>query len=301
MRVLLTGANGFIGSHLGDEIIKLGWEIIATHRSNSDLSNTSRFSSCTKWVNIDNQNWQEQVIALNPQIIIHCAWIGVSTADRDNVAIQLQNLQFIGDLLQISKVCEVLKFIGMGSQAEYGTISEIVNENYPVAPNNAYGIVKDASHQIIKNYCTSINTKWFWLRLFSFFGEREPDTWLIPSIIKKAQRGESIDTTLGEQQYAYLYVKDLAVAICKLAKSNVESDLFVISARNTIALKDLIAKVRDMVNPICHINYGAIPYRPNQSMIIKGDSSKFERIFGDIELTDFDQRLRIIVDQALTT
>lgn len=300
MRVLLTGANGFIGSHVGDEIVKLGWEIIATHRSNSDLTNTCNFAPTTKWINIEKIDWKEKVIEFNPQIIIHCAWIGVNEEERNNIAIQLQNLLFVGDLLHISKVCKVSKFIGLGSQAEYGTISEIVNESYPVAPNSAYGITKDATHQIIKNYCTIINTKWFWLRLFSFFGERQPKTWLIPSIAKKAQIGESIDTTFGEQQYAYLYVKDLAVAICKLAKSNIDSDLFVISARKTIKLKDLIAKIRDLGNPNCKINYGSIPYRPNQSMIIKGDSSKFERIFGDLEVTDFDQRLRIIVDQVLT-
>lgn len=299
MRVLLTGANGFIGSHLGEEMHNLGWELIATKRSISNLSNAKSFVSHVKWVNVDNSDWKNEVVKLAPQIIIHCAWIGVSAENRNDINTQFQNIQFLGELLDIARICKVNKFIGLGSQAEYGTITSVADETYPVEPNTAYGIAKVASYEIIRHYCANFNIKWYWLRLFSFYGEREPDSWLIPSIVKRSQKGEAIDTTLGEQQYAYMYVKDLAIAICKLVKSNIESNLFVISARKTTMLKDLICSIRDQVNPNCQINYGSIPYRPNQSMIIKGDSSKFERIFGEIELTDFEQRLRIVVDKIL--
>lgn len=301
MKVLLTGANGFIGSHVGSQMNQLGWEIMATHRTDSNLSNSSSFASAATWINIDNSEWKRGVIEFCPDVIVHCAWIGVSVRSRDDINTQLLNLKLIGELLEIAKICKIKKIVGLGSQAEYGEIDQVVDENYPVKPNSAYGMAKLASYEIIKHYCSNHNIKWYWLRLFSFFGENEPESWLIPSIVGKALKGSAIDTTLGEQQYAYLYVKDLAVAICKLVDSDIDPGLFVISAHSTIKIKDLIGKIRDMVNPECEVNFGAIPYRVNQSMLIKGDSAKFEKLFGKIERSDFDLQLMKVVNHIVMT
>ena len=290
MRILLTGATGFLGSHIAESLLTDKYEILALKRPTSKYENLS-FSHSILWVDI--VGWEKQVLEFSPSIIIHTAWIGVSSEGRNNWSSQLDNIDFLSQLLELARLCGNCKFISLGSQAEYGNFSGKIDENYSVNPTNVYGFVKVSVQRMLQSFCEIHNICWYWLRVFSVFGERESEKWLIPSIIKGIlQREQEIDCTMGQQKYSYLYVKDFAEAVKKIVKSDGNySGVYNISSNNPIKLKTLLEMIKEKTNPNFQLNYGALPYRSGQSMHMEGDTSKFQSQFGDIVLSDFENKL----------
>jgi dTDP-D-glucose 4,6-dehydratase len=101
-----------------------------------------------------------------------------------------------------------------------------------------------------------------------------------------------MDLTLGEQNYAYMYIKDFADTICKIINMSVPSGVYNISASETITLKALVMKIRDIINPGFKLNFGSIAYRDNQSMHIEGDTEKLYSVIGKQNQTDFNVALQ---------
>ena len=203
-RVLITGITGFLGSQIAESLLNNGYQLIAIKREASDLWRCENIVSDVKWVNIID-NWEEIIVGFSPQIIVHSAWEGVTALERDDFEKQFNNLSFLLKLLQIAKLSNTEKFIAFGSQAEYGNFSGIISEDYDPKPMTAYGLSKNIVSQTIKLFCEKNNIDWFWLRLFSFFGEKEASNWFIPTLINNIIDNISMDMTPGEQRYAYLY------------------------------------------------------------------------------------------------
>jgi nucleoside-diphosphate-sugar epimerase len=300
-RILITGISGFLGSQIAKNLILQGHELIATKRTNSILWRCKDYDKKVTWININEDNWQSNILEFHPEIIIHTAWSGVSATDRDDWDIQLSNIEFTLKLLQIAKKCKLKKFIGFGSQAEYGNISGIVDENYPLNPNSAYGSSKISVSQIINNFCSINEINWYWFRLFSFFGELESSTWFIPTLIDKISSQEKMDMTPGEQKYAYMYVGDLASIIVKTIEIDISSGIYNISSKSVISLLELTNKILEIIKPTeSKINFGAIPYRPNQSMHIQGSIAKLEKELGEkIDELDLNDSLSKVVNYRL--
>jgi nucleoside-diphosphate-sugar epimerase len=298
-RVLVTGISGFLGSQIAQKLYDNGFELIALKRNNSVMSRCNDFSENMKYVNIS-ENWEQKVIELNPQIIIHSAWEGVGAQERDNWEIQTNNLQFTLKLLSIAKEVNAEKFISFGSQAEYGYFSGSIDENYVIEPKSAYGLNKYLCSQTVKVFCEQNNIDWYWLRLFSFFGEKESINWFIPSLIKNISENKPMDMTPGEQRYAYMYIGDLAEIICNLIKSTASSGIYNLSSKNSVSLKEIVEKIIKIIKPLkSQVNFGAMPYRDNQPMLIQGEVSKLEREIGEFNETSFDTNLKKVVEHII--
>ena len=291
-KILLTGATGFLGSHIAESLTDNGFELFALKRENSDCWRCEEFYDKIKWIIIDNESlWKDEVIKSGASVIVHSAWLGVEAQDRDNLEIQVQNLEFIHSLLEISKKLRVKKFISLGSQAEYGCTNVEVDECTATNPITAYGVTKIASLGMIESYCSENNIQWIWMRLFSIFGEKEGKSWLIPNLISKMKVNSSIDFTIGEQKYAYLYVKDFVEIIIRTINMNVDSGIYNVSSNQVLPLKDVIQKIGNIVNPEFKLNFGVLPYRNNQSMHIQGNMTKLFKQIGVFQFSNFDEAI----------
>ena len=295
--ILLTGATGFLGSQIADVLVNNDIQLVALKRKNSDCYRCNSFKNKINWVDIDAEGyWKGKVINLRPTHIIHCAWIGVEAHERNNIKTQIQNISFLSDLLEISRVMKLIQFISLGSQAEYGILNSKVSEDSIVKPVSSYGATKVASQQILRTFCNSNKIKWIWLRLFSFIGEYENKNWLIPSLIDNIIKGKVMDMTAGEQKYSYMFAKDFALIILKIINSNVESGVYNVSGDELISLKELVNLIGEKLNFSPKINWGALPYRLNQSMHIEGNTSELKNQIGDYKLTSISNTLdRVII------
>lgn len=292
-RILITGITGFLGSHIAEYLINNQVEVIGLKRVNSNIWRCRSFESKVSWVNIhDDDSYREKLSGMKFDTIIHCAWMGVEAVDRDNWNQQVKNIDFLVSLFDVAKAVGVKKIIFLGSQAEYGNINCKVDEGKPPRALNAYGGIKLGSMAILKAFCELNDISWIWLRLFSIFGERENSSWLIPSLVRNMLNTEKMDLTAGEQIYAYLYVKDFAAIVKKIVDHPVESGVYNISSNECRTIRSLIENVRDIVKPNFELNFGALSYRPNQSMHMEGDISKIFSQIGEVQFTNFNVALR---------
>lgn len=293
--ILITGITGFLGCHLGQLIVSGNYRVVATRRSNSNLKNCLEFQEQVKWVNIEEDDWKEQIIDLKPTIVVHAAWLGVAASDRDDWELQSKNIAFLQNLLYIAQKSQTTKVIGLGSQAEYGFIETLVDESHSLKPVSAYGAVKVVCAHLMKAFCVEQKIHWYWLRVFAVFGEKEGEGWLIPKVIKTiaAKQTSSMPFSPGEQKYAYLYIRDLAIAVKKvLDYIPDQSGIYNMSADNPLPLKEIIIMIRDTMAPGFGLEFGALSYRQNQSMMIGGNMSLFKSVFGNLHTTTLEESIR---------
>lgn len=302
--ILITGITGFLGCHIGKLLSEDGYKIIATKRKLSNLNNCLEFKETIIWIDIDEANWKENIISQQPQIIIHAAWIGVEANERTNWNLQVQNIFFLQEILEIANLSRTRRIIGLGSQAEYGYIDTIVTENHPLEPTTAYGAVKIVVSQLLKNFSIQQSIEWYWLRVFSVFGEKESTKWLLPNVITTIAESSynSMDFSLGKQRYAYLYVKDFSNAVKKIVENNQDnSGIYNISALIPVTIESVITTIKNSIRPEFVLNFGALPYRPNQSMLIAGNTTEYNQIFGEIDTTPLEQAIKSTIQFYTTT
>ena len=276
MNIVITGATGFLGSHIVSEAKKNGHNVFSLKHSAIDSS-------------------RPLLEAFAPDILVHCGWGGVSAADRNDSKLQADNIAISKRIIALFPFKQI---IGLGRQDEYGNINSIVNESQPLQPISEYAKAKIAFCNHLSNYAEQNRISWQWLRIFNMYGTGQAPNWLIPSVIKKCITGEkSMQTTLGEQQYAYLFADDFAKAVVSMFGQKGKNGIFNISSSKPLPLRHIFEQIKKLTKASIQFEFGAIPYRPNQSMMICGDSSKFTASFGNFEKTDFAEGLQMVIEE----
>jgi UDP-glucose 4-epimerase len=288
-KILITGITGFIGSQIAELLVQYNFKVIGLKRRHSDIWRCEEFKEKIIWVDVDcEDDYKKHLENIGFEILIHCAWIGVESNERGMWDLQLKNLTFISELLQISRKVNVKKIIVLGSQSEYGQIEGKISEAHPTNPLNAYAAIKLACLELTKNFASINDIKWIWIRVFSLFGEKEGNNWLIPNTLNSIKNNDKLELTHGEQKYAYLYIKDFAEVVYKIIDKHVDSGVYNVSSVNSISIKSLVTQIRDLVNPEFELKFGTLEYRKNQSMQIEGDMKKLEDQIGEMHFTDFN-------------
>lgn len=301
--ILISGVTGFLGSHIAEELIGKGYSVVALKRKSSDLWRCKSFINAIYWIDCDDLIQAEKDIKkYNPDILIHCAWGGVSASERENLVEQEKNLTFLVNLLCVVKNTTISKIIALGSQAEYGHFEGSVDENHACRPNSAYGTTKICASIILKSFAKANNIEWYWIRIFSVFGPREEKNWLIPATINNLLVKKEMNLTSCEQKYDYLYVKDFACGILSIVECEKDqSGIYNMSRGSCIQLKEIMTFLELNLSPeqkLLHI--GSLPYRPNQVMHMEGNSNRFFSAFGFQPMNDIFEELKITIEYYKT-
>lgn len=290
MKIFVTGATGFIGSYLVKNLLSEGHELLCLKRETSNLFRLEKVAHEINWVNTSNQ-WEQSFKDFKPEAVFNLAWDGVSSVDRVIWKKQAANIELQQTLLDLSLDCGVKKFIGIGSQSEYGDFEGVVDEQYPVNPKTAYAAVKVACFDLLKAFCEMNHIQWYWFRVFPLFGPYESDRWLIPSLIKTILTKDSMDLTPGEQKLPYLYVGECAKALSSPLKADARSGVYNVCADNAQPLRELVTKIKNAINPDFKLNFGALPYRYGQSMLMGGNTQALQTNLYQLDTSSFTERL----------
>lgn len=300
MKVFITGASGFIGSYVFRKLIHEGHSVLAMKRPTTDLWRVADVAQKAEWIE-ESVSFDEELCQFAPDVIINLAWNGVSSGERVDWVKQESNIQMQQRLLDVALKCGTKKFIGAGSQSEYGDFEGTINEDYPVNPKTAYAATKIACLYILKTFCELNGIEWYWFRIFPQFGPYESSSWLIPSLIKSICTQEYMDLTPGEQQLPYLYVGECANAIVSPLLLGNKSGIYNVCANNPQKLKDIVTGIKNKINPDFQLKFGALPYRYGQSMFMCGDTTKLKNNLYAINTSTFEEKMVETIDYYLNT
>ncbi|MFZ5955060.1 MAG: SDR family NAD(P)-dependent oxidoreductase [Nanoarchaeota archaeon] len=253
-KVLITGAGGFIGSHLVEELIKLNADIFCFLSSNDEVANLREIEGCLDQVKIiygDLKNYNEIKNAVEGKDIIFHLGALVSVSDSYEKPFDFFETNSLGtfNLLNASKMKKLKKIIITSSAEVYGNANGLVDEEFPLHANSPYAASKVSAEKFAESfyfsYCLPVSI----VRLFNVFGPRQSLKPIIPSIISKSLKDEKINIVNLYAKRDFIFVKDVIDAFLKIAESeNSNGEVFNIGNAKVVSIKEILDIVERLMN-----------------------------------------------------
>ena len=279
-KIIITGGNGFIGSHLVKEIIQNKSQPILLLRKKSDLrrlKDVKGFKSFVVSSYLDNELIMK-LKNLNASSFIHCAWSGVLAKDRNN-AIQRDNLKLTVESVKLANKVGCRRWTGLGSHAEYGNPNRKTNELDETKPTTLYGKLKLKSCRQSLSLCKQLGMRGSWIRIYDTYGPNDNESWLIPYVITTLLKNKKPKLTSGEQFWDFLHIKDAVKAIIKINDSD-NTGIYNLGSDEPKKLKDIVSIICKEMNSKIKPTFGKLPYRNDQIMKLHPDITKIKKDIG---------------------
>lgn len=297
-RVVITGPTGAIGVALINELIHRNIEIYAVCRPESKRIINIPQDSHVKIVNCDLNQLEKlsEKIKENCDVFYHFGWDGTFGDSRNNIHGQLKNIQYTLDAVETANKLGCRKFIGAGSQAEYGRVEGRIKPSTPTFPENGYGIAKLCAGQMSRILCEQKQMEHIWTRILSIYGPFDGKNTMIMSVIGKLLNGEKPELTRGEQQWDYLYAKDAGYAMYLLGEKGISGKTYCIGSGKTLPLAQYVRQLRDHISTELPLGFGEIEYAPKQVMNLCADISELTADTGFRPRYSFEEGIKETID-----
>ena len=215
-RVLVAGANGFVGAHILRELVRRGVAVSALTHTQAPWRLRGLDGVNPIAVDITDAAAVTTVVAARaPEIVINAAGYGVRPQDTDPAMMAAVNIDGAANLLRAADEVGARRFVHLGSYWEYGDHAGIVSETTPTAPKTLYGETKTAASAWVANHSGPCET--LVLRLFNIWGAGEASHRLVPQVIRHCREKQPLDLTAGTQVKDFSYAPDVARWISDLA------------------------------------------------------------------------------------
>ena len=300
MRCLVTGATGHIGSHLVRYLLDRNVEVAALVRpTTGNLWRIKDMFPRLHLINGDLAAIDEAAAAIRDfaaDTVFHLGWHGVSGRHRNDPAQVTQNVYGSLRLLELAHEVGCKRWIGLGSQAEYGVCNGVLTEDMPTRPVTTYGVAKLCLGLLSEKLCQAYGIGFTWLRFTAAYGPMDDRDHMIPQVILKLLQGEKPSLTPGEQRWDYLYVEDVATAIWQAASHPVAQGIFNLGSGEAHTVHSIVECIRDLIDPGLPLGFGEVPYRPDQIMHLQADISRLRQVTGWSPQVSLDEGLRRTVE-----
>lgn len=244
-RVLITGAAGFIGSHLVDGLVEEGAEVVAVDNlKGGDLSNLEQSLDRIEFHKVDIRDFEALKSVMDGvEMVFHLAAnANVPYSVEDPKYDFESNALGTFNVLKLSLDLGVEKVIYASSAAVYGEpIYVPIDEKHPLNPISPYGASKLAGERLGFAYYSTYGLKFTALRIFNTYGERQRRYVMFDFLRKLAENPKRLKVLgTGEQVRDFCYVKDCVEAFILAAEKNLAvGDVFNIAGGNPISIRDL--------------------------------------------------------------
>ena len=292
-KVVITGATSMLGLSLIEECVINKIQVFAIIKKNSKKINLIPNNPLIKIYecniqDISNCNMEED----NYDVMYHFAWTDTDNASRNNVDSQLLNIEYTINTIKFAKKLGCKKFIGAGSQAEYGRVCGEISENNKVSPDSAYGISKYAVGKLGNIISNEIGIEFIWTRIFSTYGINDMPSTMIIYCIDQLLNNKTPYFTKCEQIWDYLNCHDAARAFYFLGDKNCTYDLYNIGSGEAYPLSKFIIQIRDLINPNLKLGFGEKEYALNQVMYLQSDIGRLKKDFNFVPKISFQDGIK---------
>lgn len=287
--VIVTGANGFIGSSLINVLISKGIRVIAI-----DVN----FNPC----HLPDSNLVEKIQAkVNSSLIellpkydydafYHFAWIGVNGPDKANPYVQLDNIKMAIECADICKELRVKKLLCAGTVAENATFS--LPHLTKTSGGMMYGVAKHACHLMLEDYCKNIGQNLVWMQFSNIYGVGNKTGNLVSYTLMEILGNKEATFGPALQPYDFIYVDDLIEAIVRLGEKETDKSFYYIGSGKPRQLKSYLNLIGSIVGKKNLIKTGQRPDDGIQYSIDMFEISPLIDAIGKYVNTDFEEGIK---------
>ncbi|MCL4480340.1 MAG: NAD(P)-dependent oxidoreductase [Candidatus Thermoplasmatota archaeon] len=259
-KILVTGGNGFIGSHVVRKLLAQGDKPVILTRSSSDMWRLKAIINKISVFNIDEMPLNELFKSKNLSGVINLAtYYKKQNSFEDIDKMVDSNIKFPSQLLQLCKYYNVPIFITAGSYFQYGVNSFSCTPESAI-PRDFYAATKSALSKIMDYYTSSSSLRAMELVLFTPYGEMDHEEKLIPYLIRNTLTGKSVNLTGGFQKLNLVYVEDVASAFVNSLDSHIEENKSVhlnVASSISYSIRDIITVMEEILQKHINVNWNS--------------------------------------------
>ena len=281
-RVLLTGANGYIGRSVQDVLLAQNFDVHATSRR--PCQGTSEITWHTVDL-LDTESSARLLESIAATHLIHLAWItepGAYWRSTDNARWQDASIELLKNFSANGGKRAVLA----GTCAEYDwSAGHCSEENTPLRAQSPYTTAKLAFRDAANTFADTTNMdadtdlELVWARVFYSFGPHEHPQRLIAAVVRALLHGERVACSDGKQLRDFMYVRDLADAFVAVLSSDFRGDINLASGQ-TMSIRELVTLVANRMDAVERVDFGARARQEGEPPVISADTSRLRELVG---------------------
>jgi nucleoside-diphosphate-sugar epimerase len=283
LRILVTGAGGFVGSHVVRRLQGRA-EVAVLVRSTSSmpwrLAGLAEPESILQADLGDRLAVRAALHSWPPEACVHLAWYaepGLYLEAPEN----LDCLRMSLDLVEELAAAGCRRLVAAGTCAEYdlSRVERPLTEGDALGPTTLYAASKLASSLVAANRCRQLGLSFAWARLFYLYGPKEDERRLVPAVIASLLAGHEFKATAGDQVRDYLQVEDVAEGLALLALGDQQGD-FNVASGEAVTVRHLLQTVAEILGRPELLRLGELPYRSWEPPYVCGDSGRLRDATG---------------------
>lgn len=260
MKIIITGANGFVGSNLVKKFFDANYQVIGIVKNKDE--NIKQIEAYCKilysnFTNMEQLFYDIKESVLNDEsIFYHLAWCGVNGPLKSNYDLQLKNIKMALDCAMLAKKLGCKRFLVAGTVAENACDSfHYLNE---LSNGLMYSVSKKSTKLFLEVLCKNIKLPFVWMQFSNIFGPNNKTGNLISYTLMQLKNNKKAEFGPALQPYDFIYIDDLIEAIFRLGiVKNLSLNFYFVGSGTPKLLKDYLLDVGTKMNKLDLIKLGA--------------------------------------------
>ena len=293
MKIVITGATGFIGSNLAKLFLKKGAQVFALVRPGSSHLDVLPKDENLHLVFCDLDHVRDCAGQIGQaDAFFHLAWGGVNRQEIDSPQVQAKNVAGSLECIRTAKELGCTMFMDVGSRVEYGLTDGFMQEDIECHPVNQYGKAKWEFYQKAVPLCEELGLHYVHLRFFSVYGTGDHPWSIISTLVRELPAGNKVSLSACRHQWNFMYIDDAVEAVYELythlpqsapdqyKKNGLVSTIVNIAGKDTGVLRDFVEEIHSIAGGAGELEYGTFVQAKEGALSVRPDISRLSLLTG---------------------
>ncbi|MBT8763357.1 NAD(P)-dependent oxidoreductase [Desulfohalobiaceae bacterium Ax17] len=278
MKIVVTGATGFVGRHLVPELLAHGHSVLAVAKDMERGKSMPWFEQ-VEFISMDLHDplLEPESFLRVPDALVHLAWPGLP--NYKDLFHYEQNLPAAYRFIKKMVAAGVQQVLVTGTCFEYGMQSGPLSEDLPTLPETSYGLAKDTLRKFLQELQKDYPFTLQWVRLFYMYGEGQNPNSLLAQLAHAIEQGHEVfNMSSGEQLRDYLPVEEVVRRLALLVEEPDINGIINCCSGKPISVRRLVEESVKKRKSSIRLNLGYYPYPDYEPMAFWGDAPKLNTL-----------------------